>query len=116
MIINTIIAVVVIFIVLSISGWVAAFLARKTPFIYFFIGIMIPVNKHPDIEYNKIIVIIFSLLWAYKLLVTAQKRILDNQALSHVPNTVNISMSGFITGCLLSTCFNIFIYFFPNIF
>lgn len=116
MILNTIIAIAVVFILLSISGWVAAFLARATPFIYFFIGIIVPINQNPDIEYNKIIVIIISLLWAYKLLDSAQKRMLNNQALSHVPNTVNISMSGFIIGCLLSTCFNIFIYFFPNIF
>jgi len=115
MILNTIIAVVVILILISLSGWVAAFLNKLTPYIYFILGIFVPINQNPNIEYNKSIVIIFALLWAYKLLDAANKNYIG-QMKSHVPQTVIVSMSGFIVGCLLSTCFNIFIYFFPDVF
>lgn len=112
--VNTIVAIIIIILILSLSGWVASFFVRLTPFIYFFLGVLIPINENPDIYYNKIVVIIFSLLFAFWFQNAAQKRL--STGLSQVTNTVNISMSGFIIGCLIGTCFTIFIYFFPNIF
>ena len=52
---------------------------------------------------------IFSLLFAFWFQNAAQKRLSSGLSLSQVTNTVNISMSGFIIGCLIGTCFTIFI-------